>query len=195
MKQLVTLRRASTFRAVCLGCVSILMVACGGGGGEGDSADASSEGADAAVGQGLTFRLSFAPPAPQAGESIFVQVTCGQDWVSVIDGDGNPVRIDADCGFCSCESCNPCAVCDCAFLIEPVAAGTSRDHGFDGVIHPTASTDECAACQTSVEMTPGTYTARFCYSRDEELQQPRECGEQSFTYPSPGAVVEHIVEN
>ncbi len=149
--------------------------------------------ADAGTPTPAVFRLTYSPLGPiTVDDAIFVQIACSQMWVSVIDDEGNHMPIDSDCGTCSCESCDSCAVCDCALLIEPINAGASRDHAWDGLTHPTVQRDGCGFCSLKSTLAPGTYTARFCYSRSVDGAQ--ECGEQTFDYPLT-TLVEHVVMN
>lgn len=148
---------------------------------------------DAGETSGVTFRLRYDPldttvPQPDA---IYVEIACSQMWVHVIDGEGNWIPIDSDCGTCDCATCaDSCAVCDCALLIEPIQAGSHRDHAWDGVTHPVRQDDTCGSCSFDSTLPAGTYTARFCWSTSEFGDQV--CADETFTYPQ-ASVVEHVV--
>ena len=193
-------RTASDFRGGRAALLAAFLAAggCGGGGvdSQSDSPDAaSSPAADASpAGPGATFRITYNPATEGAPDSIFVETDCMPSWIRVFDADGNNVRIHNDCGACACDSCEPCAVCDCGFLAEEIPSAGSHDHVWDGIVHPTVTVAACPwACELDQPLDPGVYTARFCYSAEPGTGSV-ECSEEVFDHPHPTGVVEHVVD-
>jgi hypothetical protein len=150
--------------------------------------------ADAAPSPGeLTFRISYQASDPAAApDEIFLVSDCSPSWIRVLDANDNDVQIHSDCGVCSCDDCDACAVCGCAFLVEPLAQQGSRDHEWNGMVHPVTN-DLCGfTCRTAEPLAAGAYTARFCYTL-EDSGTDLHCVNETFDFPLAAGIVEHVV--